>query len=339
VGLGLLILASLLVFGRMERWQPVGGQLLANAGLETDGRGLPAGWKVHGDRSGVRVTDGTLVLSKPGLRGLLGVEQVIALPAGRRAFRIEATVAFDNVRAAPDASPWHRALIATVGLGADGNADANGPAYLVRRLGTHRPQTYVGVHRLAEDTVAVALKLRLARVSGSMEVRNLLVVPVTPRPAYRAAALGLGAIWLLVGSIASLRLVRSSRRPAAAVGLVVTLAAALALSLLPHDATGPFYGFLHRPLRDVVSLDAVDLAVHVLGFALLALLWRLARPDDDLRLYVLLLAGVAIGGELVQGFAAGLGADDLLDAAANLAGATLGAAIALPLVRRLARSD
>jgi hypothetical protein len=314
----------------MERWQPAGGQLLRNPELRTSGDGRLLGWSVVGPPDHVRVAGGVLALTAE-TPGLVGVDQRIPLPPGRRTFRVEATIATERVEPAANAERWHRALVGLVGQHADGGRSLARPSHLARLSGTHRPRAYVADVQLADGAVAALLRVRLARVTGAMQVSGLRVVPVTPDRAFRAAATGLLAIWSLVAGAAALRLIRGSPRPFAAIGLVATIGAGLALVLLPDEVSAPFYGLLHAPFRGQVALETVDLAVHLAGFALTALLWRLARPEQAFRRYLALLVLAAVGTELAQGFAAGLADDDLWDVAANLSGVALGAVLAARL--------
>jgi hypothetical protein len=265
---------------------------------------------------------------------MVGIEQLVPVGEGSRAFRLEAVVGVGDVRAAVSRVPWHRAMLGFVGLGEGGAWDMDRPIYLTRLLLSRPERLYTADLVLAGHVREALLFIRLARVSGEMTASDLRLVRLEPQPIYSAATWLLLPAWCVFLALAAWRFVRTATSRPPALLLVLALGAAAALSLVPYELTVPLYTMLHRPFRGLIGFEPIDFAVHVLGFATVALCWRLARPHDDVRLWLGLLLATAIGGELIQGFAAGLGRDDLMDTAANIIGLAIGTGLAWQWRRR-----
>jgi hypothetical protein len=306
----------------VERWQPAGEPLLAlpdfSAGLD--------GWEVRAEGGDARVEDGALVLEKPSGQGLVAVERTLPLPAHMRVLRLEATVRTRDV--IPGPRPWYTATIVLVGELPGGRHDQSVPHRLVGLSGSTGPATYARTFLLAKDAVAGFLSIRLQRAAGLMEVSALRLQPVEERPAFQDLALLTLVGWVLFAAGAAARFLHTAPYRGPAAVFVALAGFGILFHTFPQMMATQLVNTLPGELGIVVAdADAESRLLHLMGFAGLAYLLKLARPRDPLLLHLAVLLLLAVGSELIEVTVSDLGADDVVDALFNIVGVALGMAL------------
>jgi len=337
VAAALLVLASLVTFGLMTRYEPVDAEPVLNPdfqrAVEVEPRRKLPGWDIEGDPAKVVAEGGRLRLENHESGQSVGIRQVIVVPEGVRAFRVSARIALENVQAGPERS--QRARVYLAGLTRGGAQDFSRPHNLLRASGSSPAMPYSGILEVAPAHRTALLVMRLQRATGAMEIADLVVEPLRHRPQFTAMRWGLGLGWSVLAIVAGWRFLQGSADRRAAWTVIAIAAAAGSLALMPHDLRAPILAALgDRERGDTELLRWATLAGHLLFFMVLAGLVRLARSRDRLLVVaaaVFALAGVVEAAEMVAGR---LDRGDLGDLAVNLVGAGLGLVLAEGAARR-----
>lgn len=323
-----LLAATLIVHGGMERYQPVSGTLVANAGFDPDAEGWPESWAVAASGGSVVAEDGVLRLEAGSGAGTVTVRQTIAVPEGITAIRLDAWVGAEHIR--PGDRRLAGAAVYLVSRDPDGELAFGSHYDLVRHASGRPPRRHVDLFALAPQAREAVLFIELYDAAGVLEVSRLKAVGMRDAPAFVIARAVLVAAWLAAG-IASLLVLRRRLGTGAALALGTIGAGGAVLLLLPWELRGVVLGAAGELLglegtdSELVA-DAGHVAIFlVLGAAARLVLTGMAWP----RLLVGLIA-LAVLGEVMQLLSDGRSAQ-AADVALNSLGA-LGGLLAGELV-------
>jgi len=342
-----LALATVGLFGLVERFEPAGPELLrADAWRVSPGGGAA---ERHGAAAKLTAAAG----QRPTL------SQLVLAPDGAGYLRLEGELRWAGVAAGE--RPWERARLLLVQLDEKGRARFELPHTVLQAEGDANWRAVARTFWISQRTGAVEARLQLNRVAGELEARGLALTPMRERDGFAVVrqALLLGS--LLAWAWAALPVLAWRLRGVVAVGLGVLIVAG---ALLPHSAKQEAQDFVGEllagprpaaapsgePARAPAGLEAPGEAeaevdwltaqkiAHFAAFVLLALAAFWAQPATPAWRIVVWLAGFAAASEAMQLFAVDR-TPQVRDAALNIAGVLAGAALAAALRYRGSGTD
>jgi len=186
-----LLLATVALFRGVQRYEPVGPELLGNgdfkAGLE--------GWSVRGDEIAVETDQGTLAVENSDPSRSVEVRQTIPAPSNQRTWLLSAEITTENV--VPGVKSWHRARVILVGRSAEGK-NLWGIKHVLEHLtGSTVWRGYSSVFRIPDNATEAVMAVQLLRATGVIRVRNIRLTPVGERTGFRLVAYVLLALWTI----------------------------------------------------------------------------------------------------------------------------------------------
>ena len=340
-------LVNLLFFLNLERYRPVGEELLRNG----DFSGGVQGWMVDGARQGLSFDNGTLSIDHPQSASttlsqcwpMSRLPQLLLLSAESRSLAV-----------VHGAKPWHQARIDLVGYDAQGRGLYQVRTRLIGLQGDRPWRAVQGLFRLPAEAQRACVEISLYAASGRFQVRHLSLFRGVEYLPHRIGRLSLMAGWALLAFWFAYRTLQHYRDRAQGRWLVAAALLLLAGILLPYEWKQTLEGGIASVLAQIgLTLPAGDgLATesnwdlwprawdlskysHLLGFALLSLLLFADRSLPWMRhaaTLILLAAATEIGQFFVP-----LRTPRLSDMAVDLLGIAIGlgvSGLAAWLVRR-----
>ncbi len=315
-----LLLAIVVQFNFMPRYQTYGGDLLNNQDFET---GL-AGWNVLNGKGDIKIADGVATFVNKDSRSSVVLSKSLPAPLEKGKILVRADTRIKDVIGGP--LSFQRARISLVGRDNNGTYLFTNRHMVLLIKGTKAWTMYSAVIPVAEEAVDLVFSFGLTKSSGLMEVRNISLYSASERPAFRILSFTL--LGLLVGVLLWISVPFFLSMPWSLVhaGTAIIGAAILVAVVLPAsskrqaidlinplakrggndplawltDMSVPFGGELYRYLQQ--SPDKVG---HFLFFVLLAgfsrMLWRHLGLGAT-TFYLLIFAATT---EILQFFAPG----------------------------------
>ncbi len=328
-----LIGLTLVTFVWLPRYDPVGGQILADTAFATLGDDRSP-WSSLGNADGADVVPGGVHLANGDDGKTVLIEQVVAVPAGVEGVRLTATVELDGVVRGPER--WQKARLFVLGVKPDGRSDFSRSHRFLHTTGTSSPQRWSDVFMLDPICNRVRVLIGLPRATGQLMVTGIELQGIALQPAYRLMRTITLAGWATAALFFAGVLWRRSRDKVAATLVVTALAAVVGVTTIPYDVRAPVQSFFGQ-LGGGGDAGPLKLAMHLGVLAMVAVVARRLLPTLQwVRLWCGLVgAGLAL--ELGEWFRGTLDRGDGLDFAANLGGVTLGLAFVFLGERWLAR--
>ena len=330
IGLVVLALVSLLLVVLIPRWEVMPGPVLADPGFATlEGEASPAVWQRVGDGR-IEPVPGGVRLVNDDPEAVVGLDQLIRIPAGAQAFRVTATVTLSTVVAGPER--WQRPRVVVQGVTPDGRADIGGRFQLIDRAGDFGPARLSAVFPGASPIDEARVMLRLFKATGTMAISDLVVEAAVKPPARDLLRRVLITVWLGIGAGIGLALWWQSQDRLAASLVLGGLGMLALMVVLPKSFRQPLHDLLGGLAGDG-RLEQLKPLVHLVGFAVLAMASRLAQPGRPLGFFVAGWLAAALLLELAEVFFSLFDRADVVDMAFNATGAMLGLALAGRLLR------
>lgn len=149
------------------------------------------------------------------------------------------------------ARSWQRGRVVFVKRDGEGRGRWDLPHVVALLEGDRPARAYAAVFAASPDAASLQLRLELLKATGRLAVRSVTATPLTEAPGFRPAAAFLTGGWALLAFAVSAWAAIRVRRGRWLIGFCWLVgAAAMALSVLPGEATAP--------ARDVTA-GAVDL--------------------------------------------------------------------------------
>lgn len=324
-----LCAATVALFTGLSRYIPAGPPLIAGIDL-TD-----PSWLKIGDAGQITTPESIVQIRNDAPGVTVGIRRHLPVPEDATLVQVEIEAAVKNV--SRDLALRQEARLFLAGRTADGRYLWERRHEIAELSGSRGWRPVTRTFDVPPDAASLAIGAQLTGATGTLGVRNLTIRPVSERAVFPYLANGLLILWGIAGAAIGFLLLKGMRSrwsrfavagvAAAAVG--VTMAPAKSRRFLvdyvigvPMDAAPEAMAawmsaaFRHLPVP-------VDKLGHVVLFAALAALVRLARRDDrtDVQAAALLLFAAAT--EVLQFYAidrAPAVSDWLLDAAGILIG-------------------
>ena len=325
IGLVLAALVSLLLIVLIPRWTVVPGAVLVDPGFTTlEGEAALAVWQRVG-KGLIEPVPGGVRLVNGNPEAVVGLDQLIRIPAGAQAFRVTATVTLTGVVAG--AERWQRPRVVVQGVTPDGRADIGGRVQLIDRAGDFGPARLTAVFPVASPIDEARVMLRLFKATGAMEISDLVVEAAVKPPARDLLRRVLITVWLGIGGGIGLALWWQSQDRLAASLVLGGLGMLAVMVVLPQSVRQPLHDLLGGVAGDG-RLEQLKPLVHLVGFAVLAMASRLAQPDRPIAFFVIGWLAASTLLELAELFFSLFDRGDVIDMAFNATGAMLGLALA-----------
>jgi hypothetical protein len=326
IGLVVSALVSLLLIVLIPRWAVLPGAVLQDPGFATlESEASSAIWQRVGDGR-IEPVPGGVRLVNDDPEAVVGLDQLIRIPAGAQAFRVTATVTLTGVVAG--AERWQRPRVVIQGVTPDGRADIGGRFQLVDRAGDFGPTRLTAVFPVASPIDEARVMLRLFKATGAMEISDLVVEAAVKPPARDLLRRVLITVWLGIAAGIGLALWWQSQDRVAASLVLGGLSMLALMVVLPQSVRQPLHDLLGGVAGGDGRVEQLKPLVHLVGFAVLAMASRLAQPERPLALFVVGWLAAAIVLELAELLFSLFDRSDLVDMAFNATGAMLGLAFA-----------
>lgn len=254
-----------------------------------------------------------------------GLDQVIKMPPDVRAYRVAATITLEDVEAGTETSQMPRVLVQAVPPG--GSYYLHGEQQLIDQTGDSGPQRQSAIFWVDPAHGEARLLVRLQRATGAMTIQDLQVEALAKGPERIWLRRVLILVWLGVAAGIAFLLWRQSEDRLAAALVLAGMALMGGVMILPDDLRQPLHNLLHDLAGDA-RLAIVKPLLHLMGFATLALLSRLAMPNLPRALFVLAWLAAASVLELAELWFRLFDPGDFVDMAVNATGAMVGLALA-----------
>ena len=332
---------TLLVFVTMKRFEVASDQILVNPGFEMAGDELmfdepiPPGWERRGRHGSIRFRGDRVVLDNDQPQGSISLLQLIDVPPDIHAYELTATIELQL--AIGGAESWNTARVDLVSIMPDGKPAYNRPHKLFDTTGTRPSYTYRKVLEVAPGAPQVRLAMFLNRTTGRMIVSGLALRPAYERAEFTHMSTLVRTGWLALLLIGGAWFIAKAAHKPAASGAVAVVVLGAALAIMPYELKDPLLEALDLGGSDASEREWSSRALHVLGFFILGFLVRLARRRDHISRVLVPMVALTLLTELLQAMTTGIGADDLIDVAANLAGTVVGLGLGQEHVRRYYR--
>lgn len=305
-----LLLATVALFRGVQRYEPVGPELLGNgdfkAGLE--------GWSVRGDETAVRTDQGTLAVENSDPSRSVVVRQTIPAPSNQRTWLLSAEISTENV--VPGVKSWHTARLILVGRTAEGKSVWGTKHVLEHLTGSTVWRGYASVFRIPDNATEAVMAVQLLRATGVIRVRNIRLTPVVERTGFWLVAYVLLAFWAIaLAWIGASLFIGTKSYISSGMAALVTMAIA-AGALMPGTLKQEILEFAWAEYGDMLSALSAGIGRaegltwgepeffhvntsqigHFALFFVLALLMRFARRQDRgvYQFIALLLFGAII---------------------------------------------
>lgn len=221
-------LVNLLFFLTLERYRPVGEELLQNGDFSHGFQG----WMVDGERQGLSFDNGTLSIDHPRTASTIlsqcwpmaRLPQPLLLSAESRGFAV-----------VHGAKPWHEARIDLVGYDAQGQGLYQVRTRLLGLQGDRPWQTARGLFRVPARAERVCVEISLYATSGRFQVRHLSLFQGAEYPPYLVGRLSLLMGWILLAFWLAYRTLQHYRDRALGRWLAAMALLLLVGILLPHE--------------------------------------------------------------------------------------------------------
>ena len=184
-----LLLLTAGLFELAPRYEITGPELLRNGGFED---GLEE-WTVHGAKGAATAASGVVVLESDDPSRSVGIRQILPAVPGQEILLLAAEVSTQNVR--QGTKSWYAARVYLVGRTAEGKSLVSIPHVLVTQIGDNSWRRYSAAFPVAGNVKEVVVGAQLIRTTGVMRLRDLRLVPVRERAAFRGAGYALLAAW------------------------------------------------------------------------------------------------------------------------------------------------
>lgn len=330
IGLVVSALLSLLLVVLIPRWEVVPGAVLADPGFATlEGEASSAVWQRVGDGR-IEAVPGGVRLVNDDPEAVVGLDQLIRIPAGAHAFRVTASVSLADVVAGPER--WQRPRVVVQGVTSDGKANVGGRFQLIDRAGDFGPAQLSAVFPVASPIDEARVMLRLYEATGAMEISDLLVEAAVKPPARDLLRRVLITVWLGIGAGIGLALWWQSQDRLAASLVLGGLGMLALMVVLPQSVRQPLHNLLGGVTGDG-RLEHLEPIVHFVGFAVLAMASRMAQPERPLGIFVAGWLAAAVLLDLAEVYFSLFDRADVVDMVFNATGAMLGLALAGRLLR------
>ncbi len=340
----LLVLATLLLVAQVERFMPVGDELLLNADF---GLGMRH-WQSSGPAGSVELReDGSVALYSNSAEKSIALSQPLSGLGDSGSVRLSAELATEAVVAG--AKGWHRARLVLA------RRDRNNrwlrlDHEVVALSGDNAWRSYHRVFSLEGQALKTSVVLQLPHASGQLRARGLSLRRAVLNPLFPFVQLGAFLLW--GGFLAGLLLpyLRKGHGMLLRAGVVLVVLLLLSGTLMPDDFKREVLEGIRQAASDVQTLLADDLDFSLMAnpavseqlpfaqrfdlaqvghfclFTVLTLVLILVRPGRNRLaiLYDVLL--IACATELLQLFVAGRTAS-LNDLLIDAVGATLGVGV------------
>ncbi|MFP6749329.1 MAG: VanZ family protein [Alphaproteobacteria bacterium] len=336
----LLALATLSLFGLVERYVSGNSQLLRNGNFAA---GLAA-WRTNGTGDQLRVENGVLKIWAGRDGQAPSVRQILARPEGGEYLRLSAWVRHEGVRSG--LRDWHAMRLLLVAMDGGGDKLWELPHVVEQGQGSGPWRRVSRVFYLPPRVAAVVVIASLNQVAGSMEVRDLTLEQMHEDPVFQFSRRGLASLWLLALPWLIWPLWRQRRLTVIAMGVII-LAGTLISNAAKHELRRSVQDIfrskpeaVHKPAIAKPKSAAVagDAAIpdrkawmaaqkigHVVFFAILALAARWAWRNVSWRRLALYLVAFAATVETLQLLSLDRSAHPL-DAGLNVLGIVAGLA-------------
>ncbi|WGF86228.1 VanZ family protein [Marinivivus vitaminiproducens] len=294
--LGLLLVLTFALFALVEPLEPQGEPLTATPAFAAD----LDGWQKVGDH-GRFETDalGGLRMSNDEPGTVVLVRRRLAVPEGATVLRASARVTAEAIVDGPE--PWDAARLVLLGLDEHGQGVYDRPHVFASPKGdrsayeVERDFTMVGrVHDLL-------LVVELRNATGTITVDDLLIQPMREGAFFGTAHEAIEISWGVWFLFLAFGLMRGVTHWSGRLALLATGATMAVALMLPGEVRTLVVLALEGPLA--MSPLAPDDLAHFVMFAGLALVLRLARPNDPLWVQAVGLSATAALTEVVQLFA------------------------------------
>ncbi|HYM30670.1 MAG TPA: VanZ family protein [Candidatus Cybelea sp.] len=330
-----LAAASLALYGFMPAYRDTGVTVLA-----------PGDFGAWSHDASTSANGGALTIRNADTGRIVGAERRVKAPFARYV-RLRAELRSSDVILGANAAQGGRLLLAAVDFA--GHVRWDLPHVLTQLKDSRDWAAYSAVFAVPEAAPELLLAAQLHRASGTLEMRNVSVIAVTPDRAFTLLSRSLLVLWIVCGLWILFPLAVSARAEPASAGVILVGVAILIATQMPdtdktallqimrdveHAVARPFGGasvgatVASAPVMHELALmwHGIDKLGHFLMHVLLgAVAWLAFRREHPVLVLVCLLA-FAGSTEVLQNFA--IGRDPLLsDAAINAAGVLAGSAM------------
>ncbi len=186
-----LLLMTVALFELAPRYDIAGPRLLNNGDFE----GGLKGWTAQGVKGAVTADNGVAVLNNHDPSRSVNILQTLAAVPGQEHL-LTAEAATKGVR--QGAKSWHAARVFLVGRTAEGKSLYSTRHVLVKLTGDNPWRRYSYAFTVTNNVKEVAIGAQLILATGVLKLRNMRLVPVRERAAFRATADALLVIWAVV---------------------------------------------------------------------------------------------------------------------------------------------
>ncbi len=183
---GILLLGTCLSVWLVDRYTPVGDEMLATDKWQTRSKGEGQAW----------IKDGSFSLVAKAGGDYASVYQSIEIPAGKGKVLLSAGIRTEDVQ--QGAQPWEKARLVFAQNDKRGKW-LRGDHVVISLTGTHNWQCYEKAFDIHPDAVTARVVVELPRCPGTMAAKDVRLYPVRQADGYeylRYAVLGCWAVFL-----------------------------------------------------------------------------------------------------------------------------------------------
>jgi len=299
------------VFSRYEQVPP---PLLKN---EEFSLGLQ-GWVVQGGEKFAKISNKILTVTNRDPLRSVSIFQIVPMTTNNKLWLLSASVSTENVM--PGAKPWHQARIIIFGRSAEKKSLARGIKHILVAIKGSSPwRKYASIFRIPASSTDVVVKIQLSNATGILHVKDLQLILVKERTAFKLLAYMLLTAWVIalawIGHLFLIGVKFTAGNAAIAVVCMAIAAGALMSGFIKQEVYELVWNFLISIYQAIFGGDEnlnwellknlpVDFGKfgHFALFFILGLVIRLVRQEDKIlsQFLILLLFGAVI--EVLQYF-------------------------------------